>query len=178
MRVLLSAPGEITETDVDLAAASGAVIVGFNTSMAPGAKRAADATGVDVRDYDVIYKLLEDIQMAMEGLLEPELVEETLGEAEVRAVFTIGKSAVAGCYVTNGKLQRNCRVRVWRGKEKVFEGDLDSLRRGKDDQKEVATGFECGIGVENFNDLKVGDMLECYRKESVARTLQPSPAGG
>ncbi|MFM7455497.1 MAG: translation initiation factor IF-2, partial [Vulcanococcus sp.] len=98
VRVLLSAPGEVTETDVDLAAASGAVIVGFNTSMAPGAKRAADATGVDVRDYDVIYKLLEDIQMAMEGLLEPELVEESLGEAEVRAVFTIGKSAVAGCY--------------------------------------------------------------------------------
>ena len=112
VRVLLSAPGEVTETDVDLAAASGAVIVGFNTSMAPGAKRAADATGVDVRDYDVIYKLLEDIQMAMEGLLEPELVEESLGEAEVRAVFTIGKSAVAGCYVTNGKLQRNCKVRV------------------------------------------------------------------
>ena len=90
VRVLLSAPGEITETDVDLAAASGAVIVGFNTSMASGAKKAADATGVDVRDYDVIYKLLEDIQLAMEGLLEPELVEEALGEAEVRAVFTIG----------------------------------------------------------------------------------------
>jgi Translation initiation factor 2 (IF-2; GTPase) len=135
--VLLSAPGEITETDVDLASASGAVIVGFNTSMAPGAKRAADATGVDVRDYDVIYKLLEDIQLAMEGLLEPELVEEALGEAEVRAVFTIGRSAVAGCYVTSGKLQRNCKVRVWRGKEKVFEGDLDSLRRNKDDVKEV-----------------------------------------
>ena len=108
VRVLLSAPGEITETDVDLAAASGAVIVGFNTSMASGAKRAADATGVDVREYDVIYKLLEDIQLAMEGLLEPEMVEENLGEAEVRAVFTIGKSAVAGCYVTSGKLQRNC----------------------------------------------------------------------
>ncbi|MFM2173877.1 MAG: Translation initiation factor [Cyanobacteriota bacterium] len=171
VRVLLSAPGEITETDVDLAAASGAVIVGFNTSMAPGAKRAADATGVDVRDYDVIYKLLEDIQMAMEGLLEPELVEESLGEAEVRAVFTIGKSAVAGCYVTNGKLQRNCKVRVWRGKEKVYEGDLDSLRRGKDDQKEVATGFECGIGCDRFANWQDGDRVEAYKLVTQRRTL-------
>ncbi|MCP9881497.1 translation initiation factor IF-2 [Cyanobium sp. Alchichica 3B3-8F6] len=171
VRVLLSAPGEITETDVDLAAASGAVIVGFNTSMAPGAKRAADATGVDVRDYDVIYKLLEDIQMAMEGLLEPELVEESLGEAEVRAVFTIGRSAVAGCYVTTGKLQRNCKVRVWRGKEKVFEGDLDSLRRNKDDVKEVATGFECGIGTDRYTGWQEADRVEAYKLVTQRRTL-------
>jgi translation initiation factor IF-2 len=171
VRVLLSAPGEITETDVDLAAASGAVIVGFNTSMAPGARRAADATGVDVRDYDVIYKLLEDIQLAMEGLLEPELVEESLGEAEVRAVFTIGKNAVAGCYVTNGKLQRNCKVRVRRGKELVYEGDLDSLRRNKDDVKEVATGYECGIGTDRFNSWKDGDRIEAYKLVTQRRTL-------
>jgi translation initiation factor IF-2 len=171
VRVLLSAPGEITETDVDLAAASGAVIVGFNTSMAPGAKRAADATGVDVRDYDVIYKLLEDIQLAMEGLLEPELVEEALGEAEVRAVFTIGKSAVAGCYVTTGKLQRNCKARVWRGKEKVFEGDLDSLRRNKDDVKEVATGFECGVACDRFSSWQDGDRIEAFKLVTQRRTL-------
>jgi translation initiation factor IF-2 len=171
VRVLLSAPGEITETDVDLAAASGAVIVGFNTSMAPGAKRAADATGVDVRDYDVIYKLLEDIQLAMEGLLEPELVEEPLGEAEVRAVFTIGKSAVAGCYVTTGKLQRNCKARVWRGKEKVFEGDLDSLRRNKDDVKEVATGFECGVACDRFSSWQEGDRIEAFKLVTQRRTL-------
>jgi translation initiation factor IF-2 len=171
VRVLLSAPGEITETDVDLAAASGAVIVGFNTSMAPGAKRAADATGVDVRDYDVIYKLLEDIQLAMEGLLEPELVEEGLGEAEVRAVFTIGKSAVAGCYVTSGKLQRNCKVRVWRGKEKVHEGDLDSLRRNKDDVKEVATGFECGCACDRFSSWQEGDRIEAFKLVTQRRTL-------
>ena len=171
VRVLLSAPGEITETDVDLAAASGAVIVGFNTSMAPGAKRAADATGVDVRDYDVIYKLLEDIQLAMEGLLEPELVEEPLGEAEVRAVFTIGKSAVAGCYVTSGKLQRNCKARVWRGKEKVFEGDLDSLRRNKDDVKEVATGFECGVACDRFSNWQEGDRIEAFKLVTQRRTL-------
>ena len=158
VRVLLSAPGEITETDVDLAAASGAVIIGFNTSMASGAKKAADANGVDVRDYDVIYKLLEDIQLAMEGLLEPELVEEALGEAEVRAVFTIGKSAVAGCYVTTGKLQRNCKVRASRGKEIVYAGDLDSLRRNKDDVKDVATGFECGVGCDRFANWQDGDI--------------------
>jgi translation initiation factor IF-2 len=171
VRVLLAAPGEITETDVDLAAASGAVIVGFNTSMASGAKRAADANGVDVRDYDVIYKLLEDIQLAMEGLLEPELAEESLGEAEVRAVFTIGKSAVAGCYITNGKVQRNCKVRVHRGKAVVFEGDLDSLRRNKDDVKEVATGFECGIGCDRFSTWQEGDRIEAYRLVTQRRTL-------
>ncbi len=171
VRVLLSAPGEITETDVDLAAASGAVIVGFNTSMASGAKRAADANGVDVRDYDVIYKLLEDIQLAMEGLLEPELVEEPLGEAEVRAVFTIGKSAVAGCYVTSGKLQRNCKVRIQRNKQVVFEGDLDSLRRNKDDVKEVATGFECGIGCDRFANWQDGDRVIAYKLVTQRRTL-------
>jgi len=171
VRVLLSAPGEITETDVDLAAASSAVIVGFNTSMAPGARKAADATGVDVRDYEVIYKLLEDIQLAMEGLLEPELVQEGLGEAEVRAVFTIGRNAVAGCYVTSGKLQRNCRIRVLRGREKVYEGDLDSLRRNKDDVKEVATGFECGLACDRFNAWQEGDRIEAYKLVTQRRTL-------
>ena len=171
VRVLLSAPGEVTETDVDLAAASGAVIVGFNTSMASGAKKAADATGVDVRDYDVIYKLLEDIQLAMEGLLEPELVEEALGEAEVRAVFTIGKSAVAGCYVTTGKLQRNCKVRVHRGSQVVYDGDLDSLRRNKDDVKEVATGFECGVGTDRFANWEDGDRISAFKMVTQRRKL-------
>jgi len=112
VRVLLSAPGEITETDIDLAAASGSVIIGFNTSLASGAKRAADANDVDIREYEVIYKLLEDIQLAMEGLLEPDLVEESLGQAEVRATFAVGKGAIAGCYIQTGKLQRNCSLRV------------------------------------------------------------------
>jgi translation initiation factor IF-2 len=114
---------------------------------------------------------LEDIQLAMEGLLEPELVEETLGEAEVRAVFSIGKSAVAGCYVTSGKLQRNCKVRIRRGKELVYEGDLDSLRRNKDDVKEVATGFECGIGCDRFSSWQDGDRVEAYRLVTQRRTL-------
>ncbi len=171
VRVLLSAPGEITETDVDLAAASGAVIVGFNTSMASGAKKAADACGVDVRDYEVIYKLLEDIQLAMEGLLDPDMVEEKLGEAEVRAIFTIGKSAVAGCYITNGKLQRNCKVRVNRGSEIVFEGDLDSLRRNRDVVKDVGSGFECGVGCDRFANWKEGDIIEAYKLVTQRRKL-------
>ncbi len=171
VRVLLSAPGEITETDVDLAAASGAVIIGFNTSMASGAKRAADANSVDVREYEVIYKLLEDIQLAMEGLLEPDLVEEKTGEAEVRAIFTIGKSAVAGCYITSGKLQRNCKVRVKRSGEIVFEGDLDSLRRNKDVVKDVSSGFECGIGCDRFANWKEGDLIEGYKLVTQRRKL-------
>ncbi len=171
VRVLLSAPGEITETDVDLAYASGAVIIGFNTSLASGAKRAAEAAGVDVRDYDVIYKLLEDIQLAMEGLLEPELVEQSLGEAEVRAVFSIGKSAVAGCYVTSGSLQRNCKFRLFRGKQQIYAGDLDSLKRVKNDVKEVNTGFECGIGCDRFADWQDGDRLVAYKMVTQRRTL-------
>lgn len=171
VRVLLSAPGEITETDVDLAAASGAAIIGFNTSMASGAKRAADANGVDVRDYEVIYKLLEDIQLAMEGLLEPDMVEEKIGEAEVRAIFNIGKSAVAGCYISNGKLQRNCKVRVKRAEQIVFEGDLDSLRRNRDVVKDVSSGFECGVGCDRFANWKEGDIIEGYKLVTQRRKL-------
>ncbi|MBF2073650.1 MAG: translation initiation factor IF-2 [Synechococcales cyanobacterium C42_A2020_086] len=171
LRVLLAAPGEITETDVDLAAASSAVIVGFNTTFASGARQAADEAGVDVRDYNIIYKLLEDIQGAMEGLLEPEMVEEPLGQAEVRAVFPVGRGAVAGCYVQSGKLVRNCRVRVRRQGEVVFEGNLDSLKRMKDDVKEANAGYECGVGVDAFKDWEIGDIIEAFRLVSKRRTL-------
>jgi translation initiation factor IF-2 len=171
VRVLLSAPGEITETDVDLAAASDAVIVGFNTTLASGARQAADRAGVDVREYNIIYKLLEDIQGAMEGLLEPEMVEEPLGQVEVRAVFPVGRGAVAGCYVQSGKAIRNCKVRVRRSGNVVFEGNLDSLKRMKDDAKEVNAGYECGIGIDNFNAWEVGDIVETYRLISKRRSL-------
>lgn len=136
-------------------------------------KKAADANSVDVRDYEVIYKLLEDIQLAMEGLLEPDMVEESLGEAEVRAIFSIGKSAVAGCYITNGKLQRNCKVRVKRGSQIVFEGDLDSLRRNKDVVKDVGSGFECGVGCDRFANWKEGDIIQGYKLVTKRRTLGP-----
>ncbi|HAA30328.1 MAG TPA: translation initiation factor IF-2, partial [Cyanobacteria bacterium UBA8553] len=133
LRILLAAPGEVTETDVDLAAASGAVIIGFNTTLAHGARAAADREGVDVREYNIIYKLLDDIQGAMEGLLEPEQVEEPLGQIEVRAVFPVGRGAVAGCYVLSGKAIRNCNIRVRRSGKVLYEGILDSLKRMKED---------------------------------------------
>jgi len=171
VRVLLSAPGEITETDIDLAAASGSVIIGFNTSLASGAKRAADANDVDIREYEVIYKLLEDIQSAMEGLLEPDLVEEALGEAQVRATFAVGKGSIAGCYVSTGKLQRNCSLRVRRAGQIVYEGTLDSLKRSKDDVKDVNTGFECGIGCDKFSNWNEGDIIEAYKLVTKKRTL-------
>ncbi len=171
VRVLFSAPGEITETDIDLAAASGSVIIGFNTSLASGAKRAADANDIDIREYEVIYKLLEDIQSAMEGLLEPDLVEEALGEAQVRATFAVGKGSIAGCYVNTGKLQRNCSLRVRRAGQIIYEGNLDSLKRSKDDVKDVNTGFECGIGCDKFSNWNEGDIIEAYKLVTKKRTL-------
>ncbi len=171
VRVLMSAPGEITETDVDLAAASGAVIVGFSTSLASGARLAADNAGVDIREYDIIYNLLDDIQAAMEGLLDPEMVEEPLGQIEVRAVFQAGRGNIAGCYMLSGKAIRNCHIRVKRGNELVFTGILDSLKRMKDDVKEVNTGFECGVRLDRFNDWKEGDIIETFQMVSKRRTL-------
>ncbi|MEH2286648.1 translation initiation factor IF-2 [Nostoc sp.] len=171
IRMLLATAGEITETDIDLAAASNAVIIGFNTTFATGARQAADEAGVDVREYNVIYKLLEDIQDALEGLLEPELVEEPLGQTEVRAVFPVGRGAVAGCYVQSGKLVRNCKVRVRRGGKVIYEGVLDSLKRMKEDTREVNAGYECGVGMDKFNDWVEGDIIEAYQMVTKRRTL-------
>jgi translation initiation factor IF-2 len=171
IRMLLATAGEITETDIDLAAASNAVIIGFNTTYASGARQAADEAGVDVREYNIIYKLLEDIQGALEGLLEPELVEEPLGQTEVRAVFPVGRGAVAGCYVQSGKLVRNCKVRVRRGGKVIYEGVLDSLKRMKEDAREVNAGYECGIGVDKFHDWVEGDIIEAYQMVTKRRTL-------
>ncbi len=174
LRVLLAAPGEITETDVDLAAASDAIILGFNTTFAPGARQAADDKGVDVREYDIIYNLLDDLRAAMEGLLEPEEVEELLGQAEVRKVIPISRGTVAGSYVLSGKVQRNALVRVRRKGEVVYEGRLDSLKRFKDDVREVAAGFECGIGIDKFQSWQEGDIIEVYQMVTKRRTLAPA----
>ncbi|MFM2062120.1 MAG: hypothetical protein RLZZ507_1790 [Cyanobacteriota bacterium] len=171
IRMLLATAGEITETDIDLAAASNAVIIGFNTTYASGARQAADEAGVDVREYNIIYKLLEDIQGALEGLLEPELVEEPLGQTEVRAVFPVGRGAVAGCYVQSGKLLRNCKVRVRRGGKVIYEGVLDSLKRMKEDVREVNSGYECGINIDKFHDWVEGDIIEAYQMVTKRRTL-------
>ena len=174
LRILMAAPGEISETDVDLASASAAVILGFSTSLATGARQAADQAGVDIREYNIIYKLLEDIEAAMEGLLEPELVEEPLGQAEVRAVFPVGKGSVAGCYIQSGKLLRNCRIRVHQKGELVHEGILDSLKRMKEDAREVASGYECGVGVDSFNAWVEGDLIEAFQMVTKRRTLAPA----
>ncbi len=171
IRVLLAAAGEVTETDVDLAAASGAVIIGFNTTLASGSRAAADQEGVDIREYNIIYNLLDEIQGAMEGLLEPEEVEEPLGQVEVRAVFPVGRGAVAGCYVLSGKAIRNCRIRVRRQGQVIYEGNLDSLKRMRDDVKEVNSGFECGIGVDRFNDWQEKDIIEAYQMVLKRRKL-------
>ncbi len=173
IRVLLSSPGEVTETDVDLAAASGAVIIGFNTTLASGARAASDREGVDIREYNIIYKLLDEIEGAMEGLLDPEEVEEPLGQAEVRAVFNVGRGAVAGCYVLSGKIVRNRLLRVKRGNQIVYQGPLDSLKRMKEDVREVNAGFECGINSSKFNDWQEGDILEVYQMVLKRRTLSP-----
>lgn len=171
VRVLYAAPGEISETDVDLAAASSAVIIGFNTTLATGARQAADRLGVDVREYNIIYKLLDDIQAAMEGLLEPEQVEEALGQVEVRAVFPVGRGQVAGCYVQSGKVIRNCKIRIRRGNQVIHEGNLDSLKRMKEDAREVNAGYECGVGIDAFNSWEIGDIIEAYRMIAKRRTL-------
>ncbi len=178
VRVLFAAPGEISETDVDLATASEAVIIGFNTTLATGARQAADRAAVDIREYNVIYKLLEDIEGAMEGLLEPELVEEALGQAEVRAVFPVGRGAVAGCYVQSGKLVRNCKVRIHRGGSTVHEGVLDSLKRMREDAREVNSGYECGVGLDSFQAWEEGDTIEAFRMVTKRRTLAAATTQG
>jgi translation initiation factor IF-2 len=164
--------GAITESDILLARASGAIIVGFHVRPDNNARAAAEREGVEIKLYKIIYEAIEDVRAALEGLLRPEEKEVVLGEAEVRELFKVPRMGViAGCSVRSGVINRQARIRVIRDSSEVYDGNIGSLRRFKDDVKEVREGFECGIGVENFNDLKVGDVLECYRKEQVARTL-------
>ena len=168
VRVLHSAVGAVTKDDVNLASAFDAIIIGFNIRPDNTARETAEHDGVDIRLYRVIYQAIEDIEKAMKGLLAPEYKEVLLGHAEVRNTFRItGAGTVAGCYVQDGKLQRNAQVRLLRDNIVVFEGKLSSLKRFKDDAKEVAQGYECGIGLEKFNDIHVGDVLEAYIMEEV-----------
>jgi translation initiation factor IF-2 len=172
LNVIHSAVGAVTETDVNLAAASNAIIIGFNVRPEVKAQGLAEKEGVDIRLYSIIYNAVEDVKKAMEGLLEPTLREKYLGRAEIREVFSVPKiGAVAGSYVQDGKVIRNAQVRLLRDNVVIYEGKMSSLRRFKDDVKEVATGYECGIGLENYNDLKVGDIIEAFEIEKVAATL-------
>ena len=175
VEVIHRAVGAITESDILLARASGAIIVGFHVRPDNNARSAAEREGVDIKLYKIIYEAVEDVKSALEGMLRPEEREVVLGEAEVRETFKVSRiGVIAGCSVRSGVINRQGRVRVIRDGIEVYDGALGSLRRFKDDVREVREGFECGIGVENFNDLKIGDIIECYSKEQVARTLASS----
>ena len=169
LNLIHGAVGDITESDVNLAATAGAVVIGFNNRIDVAGRRAAEAGGVEVRMYKVIYELLEDVQKALTGMLEPEMVEAVLGHAEVRQLFKAGKTTIAGCMVVDGLLQRSARARVLRGGAVVFDGLIASLRRVKDDVREVRAGLECGIVLEGFNDVAVGDIVEAYGLQAKPR---------
>jgi len=167
IRVIHSGTGNITESDVMLAIASKGLIIGFNTGSEPGARRLADVEGVSIRHYDVIYNLVDDVGKALKGMLEPSYVEIVDGRAEVRAIFSSGKRGkVGGVYVNEGKVNLGVAARVWRGEQVVCESAVSSLRRFKDDVKEVTSGYECGVGIKDFTDFEVGDILEFFRRES------------
>jgi translation initiation factor IF-2 len=169
IHVLHEGAGDITDNDILLASASNAIVVGFNTKITETARRAAEAEGVDVRLYDIIYKLTDDIEAALKGLLEPEVVEVVEGRAEVRQIFRVGKGTViAGCYVTDGRIVRG-GARVWRGGRIIATDRIESLRRFRDDVREVAANFECGIGLANFHDLQEGDIIECFSQQTISR---------
>jgi translation initiation factor IF-2 len=176
VNLIHTATGAISESDVLLASASNAIVIGFNLRADQKVQELAEQEKVDMRYYDVIYQLLSDVRDAMEGLLEPVYQENVLGRAEVRQTFHVPKfGTIAGCYVNDGRIERNARMRVLREQVVVYDGKLGSLRRFKDDVKEVKGGFECGIGVENFNDIKVGDILEAYELKAVKATLAVEP---
>ena len=169
INVLHEAAGDITDNDIMLATASNAIVVGFNTAITETARRAAEAEGVDVRLYDIIYKLTDDIDAALKGLLEPEVVEVVEGRAEVRQIIRVGKNTViAGSYVTDGRIVRG-GARVWRGGKIIATDRIESLRRFRDDVREVQTNYECGIGLASFTDLEEGDVIECFTTQTVSR---------
>ncbi|HYD54873.1 MAG TPA: translation initiation factor IF-2, partial [Gemmatimonadaceae bacterium] len=173
VQVIHRGVGAITEGDILLAKASGAVIIGFHVRPDNNARSAAEREGVDIKLYRIIYEAVAEVRAAMEGMLRPVEREVVLGEAQVREIFKASRiGTIAGCSVRSGIITRKGRVRVIRDGVEVFDGSISSLRRFKEDVGEVREGFECGIAVENFNDIKVGDVIECYRTEEVARTLE------
>jgi len=179
LNVIRAAAGAISEDDVMMASASDAIIIGFNVRPSPSAKLLADREKVDIRKYNIIYRAQEDIQKAMEGMLSPELKEQDIGKAEVRNIFKVPKvGIIAGSYMLEGLVHRNSQVRVIRENIEIFQGKINSLRRFKDDAKEVVAGYECGIGIADCNDLKEGDMLEIFETVEIARTLGKAEENG
>ena len=170
VKIIHTGAGAITESDISLAAASNAIVIGFNVRPDTNAKRAADEEGVDIRQHRIIYKVIEEIEHAMKGMLDPEFEEKIVGQAEVRQTIKVSKvGTIAGSYVIEGKMVRDAGVRVIRENVVVFEGELDSLKRFKDDAKEVAKGYECGITIKNYNDIKEGDIIEAFVMEEIVR---------
>ncbi|CEG22487.1 Translation initiation factor IF-2 [Planococcus massiliensis] len=170
VKIIHTGAGAITESDISLAAASNAIVIGFNVRPDVNAKRAAEAEGVDIRLHRIIYKVIEEIEFAMKGLLDPEFEEKVIGQAEIRSTFKVSKvGTIAGSYVIDGKITRDSGVRVIREGIVVFEGEIDTLKRFKDDAKEVAKGYECGITIKNFNDVKENDIIEAFVMEEIER---------
>ena len=170
--VVGAAVGGITESDVQLAATSKAIILAFNVRADAAARSLVKESGVDIRYYSIIYEAIDDIRAAVTGLLAPEVREQIVGLAEVREVFRSPKfGAIAGCIVVDGYVRRSSPIRVLRDSVVIYEGQLESLRRFKDDVSEVRAGTECGIGVKNYNDVRIGDQIECYERTEIARTL-------
>jgi translation initiation factor IF-2 len=166
------AVGQISESDVLLAAASDAIIIGFQVRPSMAARKLAEKEEIDIRLYSVIYDAINEVKDAMEGMLSPDIKEEITATVEIRDVFKITKvGTVAGCYVRDGKIKRSSKIRIIRDGIVVYSGDLGSLKRFKDDVKEVAAGYECGLNIEKFNDIKMGDVIEAYEEVEVKRTL-------
>lgn len=164
------AVGQISESDITLAAASNAIIIGFQVRPSMAARRLAEKEGVDIRLYSIIYDAIEEVKSAMEGMLSPEIKEEITATVEVRETFKITKvGTVAGCMVKEGKIKRTNKIRLIRDGIVIYSGDLGSLKRFKEDVKEVATGYECGLNIANYNDIKIGDLIEAYEEVEVKR---------
>ncbi len=173
VKVIASGVGGITASDVQLASASKALIIGFNVRADSGAREAIKELGVDVRYYSVIYEAIDDVKAMMSGMLAPEVKETIVGVAQVREVFRSSKfGVVAGCLVTEGAVKRNLPIRVLRESVVIFEGQLESLRRFKDDVGEVRAGTECGIGVKNYQDVRANDQIECFTRVEIARSVE------
>jgi translation initiation factor IF-2 len=172
VNVIHAAVGGISESDVNLAQASQAVIIGFNTRADANSRKLAESFGVDIRYYNIIYSAVDEVKSALSGMLAPEKREQVIGTVEIRQVIVISKvGSIAGCYVLDGVVKRTSRVRLLRNHVVQFDGELDSLKRFKDDVKEVKTGYECGLSLKNFNDIQEGDQLEVYEIQEIARSL-------
>jgi translation initiation factor IF-2 len=172
VQIVFSAVGGISESDVNLAIASKAIIIGFNTRADVGARKLAEGNGVDIRYYNIIYDAVDEVKAAIGGMLAPEKREEVIGSAEIRQIFRASKiGTIAGCMVTSGVVRRNAKLRLLRNNVVIFTGELESLKRFKDDAKEVKEGFECGLNLKGYNDIEEGDQLEFFEIKEIARTL-------